>query len=76
MDRAWAGSPGDGERLEPCRDLSINSQRDISQRVHGQRFVIGVNCGGRGFNEVESATDPTRSSPTLVLIPLVLAERC
>lgn len=54
MDRAWAGSPGDGERLEPCRDLSINSQRDISQRVHGQRFVIGVNCGGRGFNEVES----------------------
>lgn len=54
MDHAWAGSPGDGERLEPCRDLSINSQRDISQRVHGQRFVIGVNCGGRGFNEVES----------------------
>lgn len=54
MDRAWAGSPGDGERLEPRRDLSINSQRDISQRVHEQRFVIGVNCGGRGFNEVES----------------------
>lgn len=41
--------------------------------------VIGVNCGGRRFNEVESNRPRIQyasSLPPLVSIPLVLAERC
>lgn len=58
----------------PVNQLSKRHQSTRTRtkiRDRGQLRRTRFQRGG-----IESATDPTRSSPALVLIPLVLAERC